>query len=110
MMSNPRPMTPAERARANRQRLQRDVRVRQMPSLMKQAANLAKAAGGVVSDLAHGKQPLAAEDVHAARLAVCLAPCADLDEASGRCAACGCFVKAKTRLASQSCPKGYWPA
>jgi hypothetical protein len=48
---------------------------------------------------------------HKRRLAICAA-CPSLDPngwgGSGRCLECGCSVKAKTKIKSQSCPIGKW--
>jgi hypothetical protein len=71
-------------------------------------AAAAKAAMGVLST---GKL-VAAPDVRAERMAVCKA-CpnfqASNDALGARCIACGCFLKAKTALITQNCPKGKWP-
>tara|TARA_Y100000310_G_scaffold295800_1_gene327493 strand:- start:265 stop:606 length:342 start_codon:yes stop_codon:yes gene_type:complete len=37
--------------------------------------------------------------------------CEDCDKRKDkRCGACGCYIVHKTRLASESCPNGYWVA
>lgn len=41
------------------------------------------------------------------RLAICKG-CPELRKPLDQCAACGCFVKAKTMLKAASCPLGKW--
>ena len=48
----------------------------------------------------------------AATTAQRLSKCATCPEKTklGRCRLCGCFVRLKTRLATEACPAGKWPA
>ena len=41
------------------------------------------------------------------RLKICAA-CEELNPISNRCRVCGCFLKHKTRLVKESCPKYKW--
>lgn len=83
----------------------------ELPSGAAKAASFiaaaAKAAMGVLST---GKL-IAAPDVRAERMAVCEA-CpsflASEDILGPQCSVCGCFLKAKTALITQSCPDGKW--
>jgi hypothetical protein len=68
---------------------------------------------------------MSSKDMSARRLRICYTSAAELvREATGteacghlthtfgvpRCLACGCFLDLKTKIASQSCPAGKWPA
>lgn len=72
------------------------------PGLLKKAANFAAA---VTAHARSGFKTLSADEVDA-RLAAC-ATCAQNN--GGRCAACGCFLAAKAKWATQDCPLGRWP-
>lgn len=75
----------------------------QPPPLAAQAATLAKAAGRwAASGFAR-----TADDELARRLEAC-AGCELYDATHGRCGVCGCFVKAKARLATEKCPAEKW--
>ena len=41
------------------------------------------------------------------RMAICR-KCPLYDSVFGRCKDCGCFLKAKTKLAGEECPQGKW--
>ena len=72
------------------------------PSLFRQAANLAGAAGRVVAAAAKGEPVLASPEVRAERTAICAA-CEFHDAAKNRCTKCGC-TGAKLHLAPMQCP------
>jgi len=73
--------------------------------LTEMAANAAAAAGRVVVAFKGGDQIIADGPEHARRLAICR----DCPLIKGNtCSACGCFTAAKTKLATESCPKGKW--
>jgi hypothetical protein len=56
-----------------------------------------------------GEPPLSSEDI-AARLSICATCPARMGEMPlARCRACGCFLAAKSRFASESCPLQKWP-
>jgi hypothetical protein len=58
----------------------------------------------------HGWQPLPPEAV-AARLQVCQGCPSGLYEGTswgGRCLACGCYLRMKAMLATETCPRGHW--
>lgn len=79
----------------------------------KSVVNAAKAAGRVIGAIVTGKPVLVTPVEQAARLKVCVG-CDQFEIATGkrpaRCADCGCFVKAKATLATESCPRGKWGA
>lgn len=77
------------------------------PGLLKRAGSLAKAIGSETKAMIQGQPTLTAQQV-AARLAVC-ASCNQL-RTNRTCAKCGCFVDAKARFRSQTCPLRKWPA
>lgn len=77
------------------------------PSVPQLAANAIGAIGRVATALIHGEQVLASSEERERRLAICRG-CEHLD--GGRCKVkgCGCFVEAKSRLLSETCPLGFW--
>jgi hypothetical protein len=77
------------------------------PGLLKRAGSLAMAIGSETKAIVQGQPTLTAQQV-AARLAVC-ASCDQL-RSNRACAKCGCFVDAKARFRSQTCPLRKWPA
>jgi hypothetical protein len=77
------------------------------PGLLKRAGSLAKAIGSETKAMVQGQPTLTAQQV-AARLAAC-ASCDQL-RSNRTCAKCGCFVDAKARFRSQTCPLRKWPA
>lgn len=77
------------------------------PGLLKRAGSLAKAIGWETKAIVQGQPTLTAQQV-AARLAVC-ASCDQL-RSNRTCAKCGCFVDAKARFRSQTCPLRKWSA
>lgn len=83
------------------------VRPTATPGLLKRAGGLAKAIGSETKAMVQGLPNLTARQV-AARLAAC-ASCDQL-RSNRTCAKCGCFVDAKARFRSQTCPLRKWPA
>jgi hypothetical protein len=77
------------------------------PGLLKRASSLAKAIGSETKAVVQGQPNLTADQL-AARLAVC-GSCDQL-RSNRTCAKCGCFVDAKARFRSQTCPLRKWPA
>ena len=72
-----------------------------MPSVFKQAKNLAKSA---YTHIANGAQKVP-EKIYKSRLDVCEG-CDKLSK--GRCSECGCFVKMKASWGLEECPIGKW--
>jgi len=77
------------------------------PGLLKRAGSLARAIGSETKAIVQKQPTLTAQQV-AARLAVC-GSCDQLRK-NRTCAKCGCFVDAKARFRSQTCPLRKWPA
>ena len=76
------------------------------PGLLKRAGSLAKAIGSETKAMVQGQPTLTAQQV-TERLSVC-ASCNQL-RSNRSCAKCGCFVDAKARFRSQTCPLRKWP-
>lgn len=48
-------------------------------------------------------------DLSRRRMAICQqCPAGQYHAGSGRCRACGCFLKEKTKYEGEECPYGYW--
>ena len=77
------------------------------PGLFKRAGSLAMAIGSETKAMVQGQPTLTPHQV-AARLAACLS--CDQLRSNRTCARCGCFVDAKARFRSQTCPLRRWPA
>lgn len=77
------------------------------PGLLKRAGSLAKAIGSETKAMVQGQPTLTARQV-TVRLAAC-ASCPQL-RSNRTCGVCGCFVDAKARFRSQTCPLRKWPA
>lgn len=76
------------------------------PGLIKKAGSLLNALRAETKAVVQGQPNLTVEQV-AARLATC-ASCEQL-RSNRSCAKCGCFVDAKARFRSQTCPLSKWP-
>jgi hypothetical protein len=74
-----------------------------IPSLGKQAANLAGAMGRVVVAAATGQSVAVGDEERDRRLDICRA-CPEYDAANDRCRKCGCVGKWKAKLATEHCP------
>jgi hypothetical protein len=80
-----------------------------MGQRMGDSLNAVKAAGRLTKALLTGRRGLVDSIEARERLDECHSrknSCFDAD--SGRCRVCRCFVEVKTRLATETCPKGYW--
>jgi len=76
-----------------------------MPSVVQQVKNLAESVSNVAQAAFEGEKVIASEETVGSRLEICGA-CDRLD--GGRCFECGCFVGAKARLETESCPLSKW--
>jgi hypothetical protein len=76
------------------------------PGLLKMARTATKALVDESKAVVQGEPPVTQEVVDE-RLAICLG-CERFIEDQKRCRDCGCFVKFKTRLRSQHCPRDKW--
>lgn len=78
-----------------------------LPPVSVQAGNAAAAVARVMRAWAKGEATLVDRDEKQTRREVCgLCP----ENRGGRCQACGCWIRAKTLLATEDCPRGLWPA
>lgn len=73
------------------------------PSPYRMALNLLRA----IWRFATGGFRLVSKEQQQERLAIC-SFCPLKDPEAERCTECGCWLAAKTRLKSESCPKGFW--
>lgn len=78
------------------------------PSLFQQARNLAKEMWITSKNAARGMPVIVDAETAFNRFSMCQT-CEFLKQ-DFRCEKCGCFMKAKTQLASASCPIGKWAA
>ena len=69
------------------------------------ASNAVDALARVVRAAARGEAVLVPVELRARRRLLCTF-CTSV--AAGRCRECGCFVAAKSALATERCPKGRW--
>ena len=77
-------------------------------TVTEKVVNAAGAAGRVVSALVNGEDVLVLAETAQARMALCLG-CEHLWAPNVlQCKLCGCWVKAKTKLATEKCPAGKW--
>lgn len=67
--------------------------------------NAASATMRVVKQVVNGSTIFATSELTAFRRSICDG--CEYKE-SLRCKACGCFIEAKTKLVTESCPKGAW--
>ncbi|MDB4314423.1 DUF6171 family protein [bacterium] len=72
------------------------------PTLTQKAKNLGKEA----KNWAKSGFQMADKETEEARLEICNG-CEFFK--NGKCSACGCYMKAKAKLATSYCPKGLWP-
>ena len=47
------------------------------------------------------------KEIYEDRIAICKG-CAHYSSLLGNCTVCKCFMKVKSKISSQSCPKGFW--
>lgn len=81
--------------------------VDQLPPVAVQAGNAARAVARVMAAGARGEAALVGRDEKQTRREVCgLCPA----NVGGRCADCGCWIRAKSLLATEDCPRALWPA
>ena len=60
-----------------------------------------------IGELSKGKTIFVESKVQEARMSTCRS-CEDFNAKTTQCRRCGCFMSAKTRLKSGSCPIGKW--
>lgn len=72
--------------------------------------NVLNAASDVLKNVfGIGEAPFVSDDIAQQRLQSCL-ECEKLVRVTKQCRLCGCFVAAKTKMRSASCPLGIWGA
>ena len=69
--------------------------------------NASKAAGRVIVAVATGQGVFVSEKMRADRVATC-ERCVHFIAQFRQCEVCGCFVDAKSRLQTESCPRHKW--
>jgi len=83
----------------------------QYKSLFVEGAKIAKGMTSLAlktsSAIASKDRILTPEELAIKRLEIC-EKCPSLSKDSGRCAECGCFIKAKTRINFEECPLEKW--
>jgi hypothetical protein len=77
-----------------------------MPSVGKQVAGIARAAGEVFADLVTGRNPAVSREERARRLEICKS-CVHRNDK--RCSLCGCLLAAVSWLNQDKCEAGKWP-
>lgn len=75
--------------------------------LLERLKNLSDNITDSYGELSKGKSIFVEADVQQTRLKLCQA-CDDFNKTTMQCRRCGCFMSAKTRLKSGSCPIGKW--
>jgi hypothetical protein len=75
------------------------------PSTKTLVMNFLKAMKRVFGRFLSGKKVKASEETSDVRSMICQ-NCEMFEEE--RCLECGCFISAKIKIASESCPLGYW--
>ncbi len=68
-------------------------------------AEMFRGLGESIKAIAASGMKLAGKEAHSARYGICL-ECDKLE--NGRCKACGCFMKLKTKFGAMSCPLNKW--
>lgn len=87
------------------------IRVKVTPRQM--ASGIIGAAKSVARQVVRGESISVSGEERVRRLSICTggdssSKCEFFNEDRGVCSKCGCFMKFKTRLSSQSCPEGKW--
>lgn len=78
-----------------------------LPSKAKMASSLLRSLKNVGKDVMQGKQVLANSAIAEKRITICN-ECPKFIQGQGRCSLCGCYLKAKAKIASEACPIGKW--
>ena len=77
------------------------------PTFFEQIKNLSALAGGVSKDLLQNQEVFVPEEKQTERLNIC-ATCEHYESNDKRCKLCGCFMEAKVKFVSSSCPVLKW--
>jgi hypothetical protein len=82
-----------------------DGKTDQAPSLLEKISNLTQAGSRVVQTVLSGQQALALPEEIERRLEICQG----CDFFTGKtCKKCGCFIRFKSKLATEHCPINKW--
>tara|TARA_Y100000817_G_scaffold293553_1_gene266624 strand:+ start:4023 stop:4382 length:360 start_codon:yes stop_codon:yes gene_type:complete len=78
-----------------------------LPSKIEMASNLLRSIKNAGKKILKGEKLSADSIVSEKRLEICN-QCPKFIKEQGRCSLCGCFLKAKVRIVSETCPIGKW--
>ena len=78
-----------------------------LPSASHMASNLLTSLKKAGKKMLKGEKLAASSAIAEKRITVCN-ECPKFMKDHGRCSLCGCFLKAKIKIASESCPIGKW--
>lgn len=78
---------------------------KKLPSFFEQVKNLSNLTSTVITDMVDGKEVIVSEDIQKQRMEICNNCSHNI---GGRCALCGCFLEAKTKISSSQCPVMKW--
>ena len=76
-------------------------------TIIDKAGNFISASGKIVQAFSQGKEVITNDEVTEYRLKKC-ASCEFASKNYTWCGLCGCYIKAKTRVTTESCPAGKW--
>lgn len=80
-----------------------------LPGVGVMAKGLAGAVVRTLARVASGRSPVLPGEEKQRRHAICQAnQCGEYRKSDDRCAACGCYARAKVWLTSERCPRGLW--
>ncbi len=78
-----------------------------LPSKGEMASNLLKSIKKAGKSFLKGEKLAASSAIAEKRITICN-ECPKFMKDSARCSLCGCFLKAKIKIASETCPIGKW--
>ena len=78
-----------------------------LPTKKEMASNLLKSFKRASGALVKGEKLSVTKDIAEKRLEVCYT-CPKYIKDQNRCSLCGCYLKAKARMATETCPIGKW--
>jgi len=84
---------------------------KEFPPIHEEALNIAKAVGRVAQAAITRTKIKVSKEVQELRITICKTSCCgNYEENDGRprCRECGCYLKYKTKLTTETCPLGLW--
>jgi hypothetical protein len=75
--------------------------------LLERLKNLSETVTDSFGELAKGNNIFVEQQIQQTRMSTCQS-CEDFNAKTTQCKKCGCFMSAKTRLKTASCPVGKW--